>query len=395
MLKAYGLARNDIMPIFFGLCGVWFVLRGFSIDRKQSGRLLAIFLAGLCMALAVGTKVTAAFIPLSAMLYIFIRAKRQLVPLVFGGAVGSLPIVYYVATAFDKFLYCNAVFHLTATKEFFTDIGKAEILTWPYHIKIVVLTWANEPTLVLASAFVAFVAFIGWRRGLLSRTIGKHLLADRTFIILLVPVSIPFVFLNKPFGWAYLEPAVPYVLLTCAALYPLAQRILERRQMLVFVAMAVIVLAVQIEQFVAGQLSHRSWTVAEVHNLSVIIASHVKEGVIATLYPMLVLDAGGSVYPEFATGDNFFRSGDHLAPERVLELNGISPRTLPLVFAAKPPTAVFTGNIASDLPLLDWARHNCYVEVDLAKWQGGPYYEQFWKPHLFMRPHERGPCGRK
>ena len=99
---------------------------------------------------------------------------------------------------------------------------------------------------MVATLFVAFVAFIGWRRGLF-RTIGKHLLADRTFIILLVPVSIPFVFLNNPFGWAYLEPAVPYVLLSCAALYPLAQRILERPQMLVFVALAVMVLAVQID----------------------------------------------------------------------------------------------------------------------------------------------------
>ena len=128
MLKAYGLARNDIMPIFFGLCGVWFVLRGFSVDCKQSGRLLALFLAGLCMALAVGTKVTAAFIPLSAMLYIFIRAKAWLVPLVFGGAVGSLPIVYYAATAFDKFLYCNAVFHLTEQKNFLLTSARQKSL---------------------------------------------------------------------------------------------------------------------------------------------------------------------------------------------------------------------------------------------------------------------------
>ena len=116
-------------------------------------------------------------------------------PLVLGGAVGSLPIVYYAATAFDKFLYCNAVFHLTAPKEYYTDIGQAEILTWPYRVKSVALTWFSEPTLVVAILFVAFVAFIGWRRGLLFRTIGKHLLADRIFIILLVPVAIPFVFL--------------------------------------------------------------------------------------------------------------------------------------------------------------------------------------------------------
>ena len=44
MLRAYGLTRNDIMPIFFGLCGVWFVLCGLSVECKQSGRFLALFL---------------------------------------------------------------------------------------------------------------------------------------------------------------------------------------------------------------------------------------------------------------------------------------------------------------------------------------------------------------
>ena len=126
MLLAYGSSRNDIMPIFFGLCGVWFTLRGLNAERKQSGSYLALFLAGFCMALAVGAKLTAAFIPLSALLYIFLRAKRGLLPLVLGGAVGSLPIVYYATAAFDKFLFGNATFHLTIYKEFYTDIGMAE-----------------------------------------------------------------------------------------------------------------------------------------------------------------------------------------------------------------------------------------------------------------------------
>ena len=112
------------------------------------------------------------------------------------------------------------------------------------------LTWAGEPALVLAALFIAFVAFIAWRRGPLFHIIGKHLLADRTFIILLMVAAIPFVFLPNPPGKQYLQPAVPYVLLSCAALYPLAQRIVERRQMLFFVAMAVVVLALQVGRFV-------------------------------------------------------------------------------------------------------------------------------------------------
>ena len=224
MLQAYGSARNDIMPIFFGLCGVWFALRGLDAERKQSSSYLALFFAGFCMALAVGAKVTAAFIPLSAMLYIFLRAKLRLLPLILGGAVGSLPIVYYATTAFDKFLYCIATFHLTAPKEFYTDIGAAEILTWPYRVKFMVRTWAVEPALVVAALFFAFVAFTAWRRGPLLHIIGKHLLADRIFIILLMVAAIPFVVLPNPAAKQYLQPAVPYVLLSCAALFPLGAK---------------------------------------------------------------------------------------------------------------------------------------------------------------------------
>ena len=124
--------------------------------------------------------------------------------------------------------------------------------------------------------------------------------------------------------------------------------------MLVFVAMAIVVLALQIEQFVAGQQLNRPvWTVAEVQDLSAFIARYVKGGTVATLYPAIVLDAGSPIYPEFSTSPYFFRAADHLAPERVLELNGVSPKTLPLVLAAKPPSAVFTGNAAERSAIIE------------------------------------------
>ena len=129
MLLAYGLARNDIMPIFFGLCGVWFVLCGFGC-RAQTIRSSFGFLFGWALHGARGRrKGNRSFHSFKRYaLYIFFRAKPQLLPLVSGGAVGSLPIVYYAATAFDKFLYCNATFHLTVTTEFFTDIGRQKSL---------------------------------------------------------------------------------------------------------------------------------------------------------------------------------------------------------------------------------------------------------------------------
>ena len=270
-----------------------------------------------------------------------------------------------------------------------------EVLTWPFRVRTMLLVWAGEPALMAAALFVAFVAFIAWRRGPLLPIIGKHLVADRIFIILLAVTAIPFVFLPNPTDKQYLQPAVPYVLLSCAALFPLAQRIVERRQMLLFVAMAVAVVILQAGRFVVEAVHHLNrsqWTVAEVHDLSALIGRHVKEGAVATLYPALILDTGSPIYPQFATGVFFFRSGDHLAPERVLELNGISPRTLPLILNVKPPAAVFTGNTPVDAPLLNWARDHCYIEVGLSKWQGGPYVENYWKPRLFVRPDEPESC---
>jgi hypothetical protein len=395
MLLAYGSARNDIMPIFFGLCGVWFALRGLDAEREQFGSYLALFLAGFWMALAVGAKLTAAFIPLSAMLYIFLRAKRGLLPLILGGAAGSLPIVYYATTAFDKFLFGNATFHLTIYKEFYTDIGMAEFITWPYRVRIMMLTWAAEPALVVAALFIAVVAFTAWRRGPLLDIIRKHLLADRIFIILLMVAAIPFVLLPSSPGKQYLQPAVPYVLLSCAALYPLAQRIVERRQMLFFVNIAVAVLALQAGRFVVEAVQNLNpslWTVTEVHDLSVLIARHTKKGAVATLYPILALDAGSPIYPQFSLGVFFFRSGNHFAPERVLELNGVSPTTLPHLLSEKPPAAVLIGTLVYDRPLLTWAQRNCYTEVDLLLWRGRPYHDDTWKPRLFVRPDEPDSC---
>jgi hypothetical protein len=391
MLLAYGWTRNDIMPIFFGLCGVWFMLRGLDPKSEQFRGYSALFLAGFCMALAVGAKVNAAFIPLTAMLFIFLRAKRKLLSLVLGGAVGSLPVVYYATTAFDKVFYCIVTFNLTAAKEFYTDIGEAEIVTWPYRMRAMMLIWVGEPALVVATLFITVVAVTVWRGGLQLQIMRQYLLADRIFIIFLMVAAVPFVFLPYPASKPYLLPAVPYVLLSCAALYPLAQRILDRRQALLFIAIAVVLLVGQAGRFAVEAVHHLNrslWTAAEVHDLSVLIARHVKEGAVATLYPMLVLDAGTPIYPQFATGIFFFRSGDHLAPQRVLELNGISPRTLPLVLGVKPPAAVFIGNTPLDRPLLNWARQNCYIEVDLSRWQGGVYEKDGWKPRLFVRADE-------
>jgi len=395
MLLAFGWTRNDIMPIFFGLCGVWFFLRGVDDRNKDARNGAQFFLAGLLMALAVGSKITAAFIPACAILALLGRPKR-LIPLVAGGALGSVPILYYAAATFDNFIYCNYTFHNTAPVQYYTDHGiPAEVLGFSGRARDTLIICMREPTLILAAIFIVFAIFSAWRERLSLNDIVRSLGARRIFIFCLAVASIPVVLLPTPASEAYVQPAVPYLLLSCAALYPLARKCIERRQLLIFGLVSVVVLSLQLGRYAieaVQRLDPSKWTTAQVYDLSSLIRGKVEGGAVASAYPLLVLDAGGQIYREFATGVFFFRSADHLTPERVSQLNGISPSTIPMVFRAEPPPAILVSDTYVERPLLTWATDHCYNEIALNGWGGGPYVEAQWKPRLFVRPPDQSSC---
>jgi hypothetical protein len=412
MLVAFGSTRNDVMPVFFGLCGVWSLVEGFAArtDRPRL-RLARCFLGGICLALAVGTKLNAAFLPLAAVSYMLVRrdpggwraAFAPLLAFMLGGAVGSLPTIHFASTAFDNFFYAIFTFHLTGPLHYYTDTGQAEFLTFAVSVRRMLSFWSREPVLVVAAFFFLYVGFIAWRRGSLHALAAELLATDGLFMILIMLAAIPFVHLPRPAAGPYLVPMVPYVLLSCAAVYPAAARLLGRGQVLFFGLMAGAILLLQAARFAVettGRAIAPLWTVTQVHELSQLIVRYLEgarlAGPVATTYPILVFDAGGDVYPQFAATIYFFRSADHLTAERVRQLNGISPRTLPKVLRDKPPAAVLVDDVEIDRPLLNWAVRACYVEVPhaLSRWRGGPYIETFWRPRLFVRPATRptGAC---
>ena len=62
---------------------------------------------------------------------------------------------------------------------------------------------------------------------------------------------------------------------------------------------------------------------------------------IATLSPIRVIDSGLNVYPEFAAGPFFYRSGDALAVEEIERLNGVTPTTLANFLEKESPDGNF------------------------------------------------------
>ena len=71
-------------------------------------------------------------------------------------------------------------------------------------------------------------------------------------------------------------------------------------------------------------------------------AQHGVSGHVATLFPIVVMDAN-QVLPEFAAGPFFFRSADAYSAEQVAQLRAVGPATLETLFAASPPAAIVAG----------------------------------------------------
>ena len=102
---AAGVSRNDLMPLFFSLIAVYLILR-----PVKSGRVmhqLELVAAGLCITIAVGTKLNYSHMPLAALIFLSLwpphlaaseRLRQQLFPLSLGGLTG-LALILTVASS--------------------------------------------------------------------------------------------------------------------------------------------------------------------------------------------------------------------------------------------------------------------------------------------------------
>ena len=116
------------------------------------------------------------------------------------------------------------------------------------------------------------------------------------------------------------------------------------------------------------------WTGIQTHRSAVriaqMLAQHGVSGHVATLFPIVVIDAN-RVLPEFAAGPFFFRSADAYSAEQVARLHGVGPATLDALFAVSPPAAIVAGfgpfrfkwNPPMDAALIDYARRSGFVRV--------------------------------
>jgi hypothetical protein len=119
------------------------------------------------------------------------------------------------------------------------------------------------------------------------------------------------------------------------------------------------------------------WLPIRVHRLGVAVAEEVSPGPVLALAPIVPLEGGLKIYPEFATGSLTWRVSPSMAagPRRVYGV--VSPEDLPAYLEADPPEAILVGfeidNEGFSLddpggledPLEEYAREHGYQRTSL------------------------------
>lgn len=106
---------------------------------------------------------------------------------------------------------------------------------------------------------------------------------------------------------------------------------------------------------------------------------------IATLAPILPLEAGFSIFNELASGPFFYRSGNFMTAEQRAQFNVVSMDTIEDFLTEHRPAAVLVGayeptrpEYFTEVPLIRFAEKAGYRRVDLGPFPGGNI--------LYLRP---------
>lgn len=391
MIAAFGSARNDMMPCFFALLGVLLAYEG---RRREAGRAPLHALAGVALSIAVGSKLSYAFVPAVVFLYVLLvrqgtgflaHLRSSVLPLAGGGIVGALAMAYYAASAWDAFVYEVFTYHLSATAQWYAQNDLASQLSLRAQITELIRLLFRDTTLV-AMCFIAFIILSEWSGKTINPFLRNLVRQDGALFVALAIGSVPFVLAPRPSHIQYFQPLIPYLALSVAALYAAAVSITAAARSTVLLAFTAVASLPGLAQLLAS-IGDPS-TVKQVHAASQevrrALAEMGVEGRVATLSPIRVIDAGTPVYREFAAGPFFFRTGDMLPVEQVSEWHGVSPATLHEFLGAEPPAAIFTGYeddwlINPDAPLEAYARTCGYREIE----------GDFGKGKLFVRTDDR------
>lgn len=367
-------ATNNLLPLPFILIGLTLFAAGHLSGRSPFG---VYVLAGLSLSVAAGMKASAiAFVPAIVVACFLLpravplaeRARLTALPVALGGLLGALPLFWLAATEptfFDHLLRYHGGPHIAFWQaNAASEPGLA--MNMPAKTQMAQTVWlAGGAILALFVTAMAGGARsaqdIPLRSGDSARAAQAALAVGAAMLTAAVLAFVP----TPAFPQYFIPPLAGLPVLAALAIRSLPA---GTRQILLRALPAgiVLMLAVALPRLAVGltDLRHPDrLTPARLGQGAAALAQLVVPGgTVATLSPLYPLQAGLSIYPEFATGPFVWRVADHITPELRASYVRAGPQDLPQLFADPRPAAILTGFDAMlEAPLEAWARANGYL----------------------------------
>ncbi len=369
--------RNYDLSLLLAMVSVllFYIMRDSDSTTGGRPRFLSL-LAGVAAGLSVGTKLTYGLFPLCLLLATFhycggARGFRRLgVPMALGVAAGLLPALgIALHSGADVALYNNLGYHQlnvvwVASQVSETAITLSDKLGYFFYV----LTHDVTSLLILVPFVFLAALSAGSRPGPLAR-------GSRAFLpALLLLAAVLMYFVPTPSGDGYLNTFFAVVCIsTCALAGMVTQRVRRMAGGLVWTVALILVTAnLQNDSKRLSRLFRPSmWQPVVIHgamtDLREMLDPADLERPVATMSPILALEAGLPIYPELSCGDFTARTGYLLSAGELERYSVAAPRYYPTMLSQRPPSMVIVSEFLYpwEVPLKEWAVAHDYQPVEL------------------------------
>ena len=332
------LVTNNFLPVPFALLGVHLFIVALDGPQVRSGVLLG---AGIALGFAVVMKISYVFLlPPIAIAALVVpqgmawrpRFIRVLLPLVAGGIVGALPALVPLVSD-PHMLFAHTVRYFTVGHYLYWEHSTApKAMSLVARMLVAEDVWFGELGL-LAGLLVGTAVWA------LARQDGNRLAWWPIPLVAgIVLLSALLSFAPTPAFPQYYEPPIPFLIM----LFLLLHRQIEPSTRAWFEALtgaatvlALVILLSRIVPNLPGAARPSRWAGNIAHAEGIALRDALAEthrtGKVATLSPVVALEGGLPIYPEFGAGPFVYRVADYLpAADRPYFHDHLSARSHPL-----------------------------------------------------------------
>ena len=384
------LVSNNLLPVPAAMFAIYFLLRGMSEDAPSRVNCL---IAGLFVSAAIGLKANYIFLApvlgIATMIAPSARAANdrlwgQTLPLALGGLLGGLPILLLILSAPEPFFAHTIRYFTEMQPAYWLHAAEPKVATMAQKVLLAESIWATGTSLLTLSGIAILLALPavrnGWRGAFVLVRCWPMMLAACLIVCGLLVAFVP-----TPSFAQYFVPPIPFMIVALLLLRGAMRPDDGKTADGALAALAILALVCSTPRIAPGLLEVTSparWQSLSLHrDMRALARSAGFSGkpTAMTLTPVLALEGGFDVPPEFAAGQFVYRVAQFLPLRDRRWYTTTSPDQIEAFLESRrPPAIIISGEEALEAPFLAYARAHGYREFAMRRDPGAP--------RLFRRP---------